>query len=208
MFTKKIISSVLVGVFLLIISCRNEDGANYNNKEDFSINLKTYLKKTEENSDKMVLLMSNVKNKNLSLELYNAKSESELKVILRNNGVERVDEFINLLKKQQLSQNEFINNNKEFYNSFNEQERTNIVNKEIAKIYEVSTSSTSRSCAEQYKIDWQRNDRNYALCLGGAIATAWTSGGVGGLIVGAGCVAMKHFGEQDAIEDYKDCLKG
>lgn len=196
------LNALMILLVFISFSCREE---NISNNETIEQNIKTLLIRSEQNSDKLLKLMKNVSSKNFISEMKSCKSENELLAVLHKNGINDPEKFVTILKEQEDLQNNFYIKNKYFYDNYNFKDRERIINQEISKNIIIESNPKSRTCYEQYLIDLKRNNRNYIICLGGAWATGITSGGIGGVIVAAGCVAMKHFGEQDAVEDYNDC---
>lgn len=170
-------------------------------------NIFELIDKTINISDQINTLIPNAINESLTSEIYNSTSENELRNLLSSYGVENTEALINLLKEQAILNKQFHDVNVNFYQSYTQEEREAIITKAFDNyFFEENTTSSKLSCYDTYLRDLKRANRNYVTCLAGAWATAVFSEGVGGLIVAAGCVTIKHFQDQDAVEDYQNCI--
>ena len=120
-------------------------------------------------------------------------------------------EFINLLKEE-INLYKKLDSNPNFSNLDNNEKEKLISNKIILfqekTIKNSSISIASRSCVQQWNVEIDRCERNYALETGLSIVGGIFSGGVGGLIGFAGATAHWTFCIKDARDDYYDCKNG
>lgn len=140
------------------------------------------------------------------------KSEEDLRQLLNENGITNSENIILSFNNIELIKENFINNNKEFYELL-ESDRNLIfeqyLDENLDSVYgkvDAGSGSGGPSCAGQYNTSIRRAQRNFAICGSGAVLAAGFTGGVGGLIGGGVCMATYYFAIQDAREDYANCI--
>lgn len=120
-------------------------------------------------------------------------------------------EFINLLKEE-INLYKKLDSNPSFSNLENS-EKEKLISNKITLFQEKTNNNSSnfiasRSCAQQWNVEIDRCERNYALETRLSIIGGIFSGGVGGLIGFAGATAHWTFCIKDARDDYYDCKNG
>ena len=201
-----ILSILLLVISLIANSCREDDNPITKN-ETFANNLNQLVLKTVQIGDDISMLIPLKLPKAFLQEFDNCKTENEINNVLKKYGVKDSNKVIFLLKQQQSLAKNFYNDNSNFYKQHSTQDIQKVISIELDTYFKSveNTGLTSKSCYDQYRTDMSRADRNYVGCMAGAWATAVFTEGVGGLIVGGGCVIMKLWQESDAIEDYQSC---
>lgn len=137
------------------------------------------------------------------------ENEYQLLDLLVEYNFSNPDTYISKLQKISNLQINLKENNKVFF-SLSEAIRERI----MLDIAEVSFNdfynpiTLARTCKEQYDIDVNRAKKTYAGCGAVAVVTAGISGGLGGLVAGAGCMYNYYNDLNNAAEDYNDCVNG
>lgn len=210
---------VLVGFGLW--SCSNEDNSSVEqtgaNKRVSQIpfeeeaNIYEYLIQYYKIADEIELLLQNenvILNTEFNDRLERISSEDDLKSLFADYGFSNTDNYIQKFRLMDEAQYSLKEQNGIFY-SLEQSDREYIFSKILEGSfvdYYGTPITTARTCREQYDIDVSRAKRNYGIYGAGAVATAGVTGGIGGLIVAAGCMITYHNALSDAQEDYEDCV--
>jgi len=145
--------------------------------------------------------------------LETAEDEYDLKIVFEMAGIANSQEVINILKSIVAKQQAFITQNSSFY-SLTPEKQAELLNAsiEFARItynspvlFPPLEQVSGSSCARTFNNSRGDCIEDFAVCAAGAIYAA--GGGIWpGLVVAAGCMAMKYFCDKRAKRDYKECV--
>ncbi|MBB4806409.1 hypothetical protein HNP38_001681 [Chryseobacterium defluvii] len=141
--------------------------------------------------------------------LGNVKTNEELEQLYRNANVTHAEELVSLYKELSLHTEAFIKSNKDFYSSYNEEDRARLITAEIDSqigYHEESGIMSKANCHANYVKASNRCMRNYAITMSFAAVSGFVSFGASTVIGAAAATAVMIACNSDADEDYHDCV--
>lgn len=212
---KKLFFSLFITI-IVFTNCSSQNEKfiiEINDKNLNQDNLYQFVKKHIELNYEIISILE--KEINLNKEILfkssseNCTSEDEFKLILKKSGINEFNELSKFISLQVENSKNFQLNNSSFF-KLSKSEQDELLTKYVDQIMsENSTDNNNKinNCAEKYKKDKYRCQRDLNLhgtfAIIGCFTGPWTcaTGSILVLAEHANCM-------EDALEDYKDCLKG
>lgn len=157
-------------------------------------------------------LLDNEKNVDYSLiqsELQNVETIEQLELLYKNANILHGEELISLYNEMNSNSEIFINNNKDFYTKYTQDQRSTLIIEEIDRQLGYDDNLAARvNCHANFVKASNRCMRNYAISMTGVAVSGFFSFGVSTVVGGAVATTMMVMCNSDADEDYHDCVKG
>lgn len=202
--------STLTVLFFILISCNKSADVTTESSDEKITNLTAYVSRqlTIQN-DVQKILKKEADFNTLHSKFSTIKSDIELKTVLLESKIKRVDLLIELLKQQNSNLINFSKNDKSGFFNKTSDEKIASINLVLDNLSELAYSEGGArmappTCLETYNTAISRCRRDYAITAGvSLVSIPWTLGG-GVLTWGLASVQL-YFCESDAKEDYNKC---
>lgn len=204
-------STLTFVLFFILISCNKSADMTTESSDEKITNLTAYVSRqlTIQN-DVQKILKKEADFNTLHSKFSTIQSDMELKTVLLESKIKRVDLLIELLKQQNSNLINFSKNDESGFFSKTSDEKVQFINSVletpilVSTINDQSTKVAPPTCLQIYKKAIDRCHRDYAIEAGVSIGSIpWT---LGAGVLGWGVASIKlYFCESDAQDDYDDC---